>query len=182
MRRRMFVAVVLMMGVFAVARSAAPQSAFANDLVWSGSVRCEIEMQGTGYSNHETHTWTITGPPSPGDVPEYPGTWTVTGEGFAQPTDRRKGTVWKTSGSAPGVRMAIFVRGQDRRWLVLLRQAQLSIADTTPISEWRPFPEIQDAETASRLTGSTTTPLSRTTALQPSDAKGQARCTWDLSR
>ena len=174
-----------------VAPAAASQSASASGPAWSGSVRCEIDIQGTGYSSHETHTWTITGPPAPGNIPEYPGMWTVTGTGSVKPTkDRQTSAEWKTNGSAPGVRMVIFVRGQDRRLVVLLRHGQLSApagttmrqqaTTTVPVSEWRPFPDIQDVESATRLTGSATIPVGRTNALQSADAKGQAACTWDL--
>jgi hypothetical protein len=44
--------------------------------IWSGSVRCEIDIKGPGYVNHQTHTWTLTGARAPDGSPlDYPGTW-----------------------------------------------------------------------------------------------------------
>jgi hypothetical protein len=168
---------------------------------WTGSVRCEIDFKGAGYVNHETHTWTLTGAPPADGSQDYPGTWTVSGSGSRTPTDTvRSAATWKTEGSAPGVRMAIFVRQSDQRLLVLVRHGQLSAANGTtgmeelaelgrraqprPISrivtEWRPFPTIQDAASSTHVMNSSTTPLTRLDASQPIGTSGQALCTWDL--
>jgi hypothetical protein len=169
--------------------------------IWNGSVRCDIDFKGPGYVSHETHTWTLTGAPPPDGAPDYPGTWTVSGTGSRVPTDTlRSAATWKTEGSAPGVRMAIFVRQSDQRLLVFPRHGQLNTANGTtgteeraelgrraqpqPISksvnEWRPFPTIQDAATSTHLTGSSTTPLTRADASQPIGTSGQAVCSWNL--
>jgi hypothetical protein len=168
---------------------------------WTGSVRCEVDFKGAGYVNHETHTWTLTGAPPADGSQDYPGTWTVSGSGSRPPTDTvRSVATWKTEGSAPGVRMAIFVRQSDQRLLVLARHGQLSVANGTTgieelaelgrraqprpisksVSEWRPFPTIQDAATNTHVTGSSTTPLTRLDASQPIGTSGQAVCAWDL--
>lgn len=169
--------------------------------IWNGSVRCDIDFKGPGYVSHETHTWTLTGDLPPAGSQDYPGTWTVSGSGSRTPTDTlRSAATWTTQGSAPGVRMAIFVRQSDQRLLVFTRQGQLSTANGTtgteqaaelgrrarpqPISrivaEWRPFPAIQDAATSAHVMGSSTTPLTRLDASQPIGTSGQAVCTWDL--
>jgi hypothetical protein len=169
--------------------------------IWSGSVRCEIDFKGAGYVSHETHTWTLTGAPPVDGSQDYPGTWTVSGSGSRAPTDTvGSAATWKTEGSAPGVRMAIFVRQSDQRLLVFARHGQLSTANGTTgieeraalgrraqpqpiaksVSEWRPFPTIQDAATNPHVTGSSTTPLTRLDASQPIGTSGQAVCTWDL--
>ena len=167
--------------------------------VWNGSVRCDIDLNGPGYVSHETHTWTLTGElPSAGT--DYPGTWTVSGSGSRLPTDTVRSATWKTQGSSAGVRMAIFVRASDQRLLVFTRHGQLSTANGTTgteesaelgrrgrslpisriVSEWRPFPTIQDAATSAHVMGSSTTPLTRLDASQPIGTSGQAACTWDL--
>jgi hypothetical protein len=184
--------------------------AFAQQLaggppVWSGSVRCDIDIKGPGYINHQTHIWTLTGaPPADGSALEYPAAWSVTGEGSQQPTPTNGSSAsWKTQGAAPGVRMAIFVRQSDQRLLVLLRHGQLNVPNGTtgaqdlgsrveaararsqPISaavyEWRPLPAIADAATSTHITGSTVTPIAeRLNPPQPLGSQGQAACTWDL--
>ena len=54
--------------------------------IWNGSVRCEIDVKGPGYVNHQTHTWTLAGTLSADGSPlDYPGTWSVTGAGSSQP-------------------------------------------------------------------------------------------------
>jgi len=152
--------------------------------VWNGSVRCDIDINGPGYANHETHTWTLSGAvPSDGGVLDYPGTWDVTGEGSRQPTGTLRAGAWKTQGSAPGVRMAIFVRQSDQKLLVFLRHGQLSAPNGAggTVSEWRPFPAIEDAPTSTHITGSSATPINtRLDASQPLGSIGQAACSWDL--
>jgi hypothetical protein len=170
--------------------------------IWNGSVRCDIDFKGPGYVSHETQMWTLTGAPPPdGGAPDYPGTWTVSGSGSRVPTDTlRSAATWKTEGSAQGVRMAIFVRQSDQRLLVFPRHGQLNTANGTTgteeraelgrraqpqpisksVSEWRPFPTIQDAATSTHVTGSSTTPLTRADASQPIGTSGQAVCSWNL--
>ena len=164
---------------------------------WTGSVRCTIDITGLGYINRQTHTWTLTGAAPPGGgVLDYPATWSVSGEGALLPTPAdNSSATWKTQGSAPGVRMAIFVRGADQKLVVILRHAQLTIPNATigvrlaprpvPIAmavpEWRPFPTIVDAAASTHITGTTVTPaIDRLDAMQPAGLKGQATCTWDL--
>jgi len=87
----------------------AQQRLAAGPPIWNGSVRGEIDLQGPGYMDHQTHSWTLTGaPPADGGVLDYPGTWTVSGDGSRNPTETQRSTgTWTTQGSAPGVRMAI---------------------------------------------------------------------------
>ena len=172
--------------------------------IWTGSVRCEIDVKGPGYINHQTHTWTLSGALAPnGSALDYPGTWSVTGAGSLQPTATQTAATWKIQGSAPGVRMAIFVRQSDQRLLVLLRHGQLNAPEATmlvrqqsrslttaqlrneqrptPAAEWRPFPTIADVPTSTHITGSSAIPITeRIDAMQPLGSEGQAACTWDL--
>src|SRR5262245_53830829 len=50
---------------------------------WTGSIRCQLDVDTETYKRHETQTWTITGPPLPSTagVRVYPATWSATGEG-----------------------------------------------------------------------------------------------------
>ncbi len=161
--------------------------------VWTGYVRCAVDVKGPGYVSHQTHTWTLTGTlPPGGGVLDYPATWSVTGEGSMQPAAQPSAT-WTTNGSEPGVRMAIFVRQADQRLDVLLRHAQLTAREATtlvrqpstrsqtPVTEWRPFPTIVEDSKSTHITGSITNPVSaRIDAMQPPGSQGQAACTWDL--
>src|SRR6185503_8543605 len=125
----------------AVTASAPPQAAAP---AWTGFVRCEVDVAGVGYVNHQTHTWTLTGAVPPGgSALDYPGTWSVSGEGSTS------SAAWKTNGSVSGVRMAIFVRPDDQRLVVFLRHGPLTAAEATtivrqstqskaPVAEWRP--------------------------------------------
>ena len=103
-------------------------------------------------------------------------------------------TTWTTNGSAPGVRMAIFVRS-DQRLVVFLRTSPLTARDATtivrqpstrslaPAAEWRPFPTIVDEPKSTHITGSNTGPIAaRLDTMQPPGSQGQAACTWDLAQ
>ena len=179
------------------------QQPLANAIpIWTGSVGCEIDIKGPGYVNHQTHTWTLAGTPDGGPL-DYQGTWSVTGAGSLQPSATLPAATWKIQGSAPGVRMAIFVRQADQKLLVLVRHGQLNAPGgmmlvrqptaalsaaqlrnqqtATPAYEWRPFPTIADVPTSTHITGSSAIPITeRIDAMQPLGSEGQAACTWDL--
>jgi hypothetical protein len=179
--------------VMAQAPTAAP--------IWTGSIRCDIDIKGPGYVNHQTHTWTLTGAiPPGGGVLDYPATWSVSGEGSLLPTTSNNASAtWKTQGSAAGVRLGIFVRA-DRQVVVLARHGQLNVPNGTTgvrlgappatpvpiaatVSEWRPFPTIVDAAASTHITGRSVTPATeRLDALQPAGSQGQASCSWDLAQ
>ena len=169
--------------------------------IWTGSIRCDIDIKGPGYVNHQTHTWTLTGAiPLGGGVLDYPATWSVSGEGSLLPTTSNNASAtWKTQGSAAGVRLGIFVRA-DRQVVVLARHGQLNVPNGTTgvrlgappatpvpiaatVSEWRPFPTIVDAAASTHITGRSVTPATeRLDALQPAGSQGQASCSWDLAQ
>ena len=164
--------------------------------IWTGSIRCDIDIKGPGYINHQTHTWTLTGAVPPGGgVLDYPATWSVSGEGSLLPTTTNNASAtWKTQGSAAGVRLGIFVRA-DRQVVVLARHGQLNVPNGTTgvrlgappatpvpiaaaVSEWRPFPTIVDAAASTHITGRSVTPATeRLDALQPAGSQGRARRT-----
>lgn len=169
--------------------------------IWTGSIRCDIDIKGPGYVNHQTHTWTLTGAVPPGGgLLDYPATWSVSGEGSLLPTTPNNASAtWKTQGSAAGVRLGIFVRA-DRQVVVLARHGQLNVPNGTTgvrlgappatpvpiaatVSEWRPFPTIVDAAASTHITGRSVTPATeRLDALQPAGSQGQASCSWDLAQ
>lgn len=177
----------LLIAVLFAAVSAAAQAQPAPP-VWTGSVRCEVEVAGAGYINKQTHTWTLTGAIAPGGgALDYPGTWSVSGEGSTG------AATWKINGSMSGVRMAIFVRPADQKLVVFLRHGPLtapeamavvrqpSTRSVMPVSEYRPFPTIVDDGKSTHVTGSIATPVTaRLDTLQPPASLGKADCKWDL--
>src|SRR5688572_5866822 len=50
---------------------------------WAGWARCQITVQGPGYTDRQTHTWTIAegAPTVQGAFHVYAGTWSVVGAG-----------------------------------------------------------------------------------------------------
>src|SRR6185369_13772312 len=87
---RVAIALVMLVVVTSGAMAQAPPGTSAP--TWTGSVRCDIGINGPGYVSHETHTWTLSGAvPADGGVLDYPGTWTVTGDGSGNPTSTLRG-------------------------------------------------------------------------------------------
>jgi len=168
--------------------------------VWQGWLQCQVTTQADGFTNRQTHTWTITGPPViVGAIAEYPATWTVTGEGAQRGVTPGQATgQWTSSGSMPSARIGIFIRASDNRLVALLRSSQLTVAGATSgtqqvagesrrislaVSEWRPLPAIEDAPASTHLTGSTPMPITnRIDMLQPASATGQTDCSWDFAQ
>jgi hypothetical protein len=195
---------LIVLALIAAPALASAQTRVTTAPLWSGSITCVVDTKGLGYVNHQTHTWTLTGAPPPdGGVLDYPATWTVSGAGSLRPTAAQGLSAdWKTQGSAPGVRVAIFVRQSDQRLLVFLRHSQLNAPNgtigtqqlaaigptrgrsqpmNTIASEWRQFPTIQDVPTSTHITGSSVSRFTdRLDYLQPLGSEGQAACTWDL--
>ncbi|HEV8598194.1 MAG TPA: hypothetical protein VGQ69_02430, partial [Gemmatimonadales bacterium] len=57
-------------------------------LPWAGWARCQVNVQGPGYSDQQTHTWIVTGgsPRVEGAFRIFPATWNVVGAGSLQKT------------------------------------------------------------------------------------------------
>ena len=142
--------------------------------LWQGWIQCQVTVQGAGYSNSQTHTWTITGAPTlVGSIAEYPVTWTVAGAGTYRTMnlDQTIAAQWSTNGSLPSPRIGIFIRASDERLVALFRSAQLNVPSGTTgtqqvsaagsqpqtrsinlaIYEWRPLPVMEDAATSTHL-------------------------------
>src|SRR5206468_9575935 len=95
---------------------------------WAGWARCQVDVQGPGYTEHQTHTWTIAGgtPTVEGAFRVYPGTWSVVGAGALQ---RAQGTQvldaqWAINVPSMSAPIALFVRA-DGRMFIQARHAQL---------------------------------------------------------
>jgi hypothetical protein len=66
------------------------QTPTARPVPWAGWARCQINVTGPGYTDQQTHTWTITGstPTVSGAFRVYPGSWSIVGGGSLQRTVR----------------------------------------------------------------------------------------------
>jgi hypothetical protein len=77
--RALHLVVLLCVGVAGPVFSQAPP-------IWSGQAQCQLNIQESDYVHQEIQTWTITGSSTsaPGNMPIYPGTWSVVGQGATQ--------------------------------------------------------------------------------------------------
>jgi len=113
--------------LIALASLAAAQQSTA-PAPWGGWARCEINVSGQGYSDHQTHTWTISSSTSTvsGAFRVYPATWSVAGSGSAQRTQGNQSSMaqWATSAQNLSAPLAVFVRASDGRMFVQARHTQ----------------------------------------------------------
>ena len=177
---------------------------------WAGWARCEVRVQGPGYNDHQTHTWTITSgaPVVQGAFQVYSGTWAVVGGGSLS---RSQGTQtlmaqWAINGPGVSAPIAVFVRASDNRMFIQARHAQLRSNSAiqgyqqvtmagrpqTPgkidsaAFEWA-FPVITVAPVApernATAAGSNTSPVTGSVGLmQPGGSQGTASCTWQFGQ
>jgi len=173
---------------------------------WSGWARCQVSVQGPGYTDQQTHTWTLSGgtPSVEGAFRIYPGTWTVVGSGSLQ---RSQGTQslmaqWATNVAAMSAPVAVFVRASDGRMFISARHAQLRSAravagyqqltiDGKPQApgsialeafEWT-FPTIDVDPKLPSVNGSKTAPVIGSVGpMQPAGSQVTAACTWQFGR
>jgi hypothetical protein len=168
-------------------------------------------VQGPGYTDHQTHTWTITGgaPTAQGAFQIYAGTWSVVGSGSLTRTQGSQTLVaqWANNGPAIGAPIAVFVRASDKRVFIQSRHAQLRSAAAiqgfqqvtiagkpqTPVKidtaafEWA-FPFIAVSapvapDTNAAANGSSTTPVNGSVGvMQPAGSHGTASCTWQFGQ
>lgn len=183
---------------------ASPASAQAPVAPWSGSARCELQTTGPGYSDRQTHTWTITGAPAAeGAFLVHPGTWTVTGGGALSRSNGSQtlSAQWTRRATMSGP-IAMFVRASDGRLLVQARHAQLRQAggvtgtQTLTTAGAAPstgalaleafefsFPAISDMATTPGITGSSDTEVAGSFGpMQPGGSRTTASCVWSFSR
>lgn len=174
---------------------------------WSGGAQCEIQVQGPGYTHHETHTWTLTGaPPSKqGAISVYPGTWSVMGQGSLQRTQGQQtlSAQWTTNASQSSATVGIFTRASDGKLIIKSFHAQLrtkgGVAGTQRVEihgvvqspqgvisleafEW-PFPSVEDIASVTTISGSGTKATTGSVGpMQPGGSKGTATCTWHFAK
>ncbi len=96
---------------------------------WAGWARCQINVQGPGYTDQQTHTWTITGgaPTVEGAFRIYPGTWSVVGGGSLTSTqgNQTRDAQWATTVQNMSAPIAVFVRASDGRMFIQARHPQV---------------------------------------------------------
>ena len=188
-----------------MASPAFSQSAPSPGVGWSGSARCQLSVQGPGYSDSETHTWTITGPATvEGAFRVYPATWSVTGSGSLQRTQGSQtlAAQWTINAPAMSAPIAIFVRASDGRMFMQPRHAQVRARDAvqgqqqvtiegkpqTPVKisaeafEWT-FPVVEVPAGSTTLSGSSTPAVNGSVGLmQPGGSRATASCSWQYSQ
>jgi hypothetical protein len=188
----------------ALAQQAAPAA-------WSGWARCQITVQGPGYTDQQTHTWTISGsaPTAQGAFQIYAATWSVVGGGSLSRTQGTQTLTAQWASNAPNTSapLAVFVRASDKRMFIQSRHAQLRSAAAiqgyqqltisgkpqTPgkinaeAFEWA-FPVIAVSapvapDTNATANGSSTSPTNGSVGpMQPAGSQGTASCTWQFGQ
>jgi len=178
---------------------------------WAGWARCQINVQGPGYTDQQTHTWTISGgaPTTQGAFQVYAATWSVVGGGsFSRTQGNQTLTAqWATNAPSISAPLAVFVRASDHRMFIQSRHAQLrstgavqgyqqvTIAGKpqTPgkigaeAFEWG-FPVIAVSapvppDTHATAVGSNTSSTNGSVGMmQPAGSQGTASCTWQFGQ
>ena len=173
---------------------------------WNGWARCQIMVRGPGYSDQQSHSWTLTGAPATtqGALRIYPATWTDVGSGSLQRTQGSQSldAKWTTSAQGLGAPIAVVVRASDGRLLIKSSHAQLhprgAVTGTQQVTidgkmqppgtisleafEWN-FPVIEDGATITRTSGTSTSPLTgKVGQMQPANARGTVSCAWQFVR
>ena len=178
---------------------------------WSGWARCQISVQGPGYSDQQTHTWTITGgaPTAQGAFQIYAATWAAVGGGSLTRTQGNQTLTaqWATNAPALSAPIAVFVRASDHHMFIQSRHAQqrsagavqgyqqltISGKPQTPgkvaaeAFEWA-FPVIAVSapvapDTNATANGSSTSPTTGSVGpMQPAGSQGTASCTWQFGQ
>jgi len=207
-RRIGYIAAVLASAISAISEMAwCQKNSSPGNGMWSGGAQCQINVQGPGYSHHETHTWTLSGtqPTQQGAMRVYGGTWSVNGQGSLQKTQGTQTLTaqWTTDASLPSATFAIFTRASDRRLIIKPWHAQLrsrgGVTGTQKVTingvvqspegvisleafEWG-FPPVEDAGSSTSVSGKSTKATNGSVGpMQPGGSQGTAACTWQFSR
>jgi hypothetical protein len=167
-------------------------------------------VAGPGYTDQQTHTWTITGstPTVQGAFGVYPGTWSVVGGGSLQRTQGNQTLMaqWATNTPNMSAPIAVFVRASDKRMFIQARHAQLRGAggiqghqqvtiDGKPqppgtiaaeTFEWA-FPDVtvsRPTPTSNLIANGSSTPVvnGKVGLMQPAASHATASCTWQFSQ
>jgi hypothetical protein len=183
----------------------------APPVAWAGWARCQITVQGPGYTDQQTHTWTISGgaPTAQGAFQIYAATWSVVGRGSLSRTQGTQAlkAEWATNAPSTSAPIAVFVRASDHRMFIQSRHAQLRSAAAiqgyqqltiagkpqTPAKiaaeafEWA-FPVIAVSapvapDKNATANGSSTSPTNGSVGpMQPAGSHGTASCTWQFGQ
>jgi hypothetical protein len=191
--------------IFALAATAQCQTKPSADGIWSGSARCQIDVQGPGYAHQETHTWTLSGaqPTKQGAMKIYTGTWSVSGQGSLERTQGTQTLTaqWTTNASLSNAPIAVFVRASDGKLIIKSWHAQLRSpggvtgSQKVVISgvvqspqgvisleafEWA-FPAVEEVASSTSVDGSSTKATNGSVSpMQPGGSHGTATCTWQF--
>jgi hypothetical protein len=177
---------------------------------WSGWARCEINVSGQGYSDKQTHTWTISSSASTvsGAFRVYPATWSVAGSGSLQHAQGSQSLMaqWATSAQNFSAPLAVFVRASDRRMFIQARHTQTrapgSVSGYQQVTidgkpqkpgtisaeafEWAfPVVEVSRPKPGDPLVANgSSTPLvnGKVGFMQPAGTQATASCTWQFSQ
>jgi hypothetical protein len=197
---------LVVLAVLAPAASAVAQGQPSSPPAWSGWARCQVTVQGPGYSDQQTHTWTLTGGPPTveGAFRVYPGTWSVVGSGSLQRSQGSQTLTaqWATNGAPMNAPIAVFVRASDGRMFIQARHAQLRAAgaiqgyqqvtiDGKPQTpgkvaaeafEWA-FPLVEVSPSTPTANGSSAPAVNGSVGpMQPAGSSASASCTWQFGQ
>lgn len=186
----------------APAQQARPSQA----LPWAGWARCQVNVQGPGYTDQQTHTWILTGgmPTVEGAFRVYAATWSDVGSGSLQTTQETQTRIrqWATNVPEMDAPIAVFVRASDGRLLIASRHAQLRASgaingyqqlaiDQTSQSpgqfvsnafEWS-FPVVEGVSTSTSIDGSSSPAVTGSVGpMQPAGSRGTASCAWQFGQ
>ena len=175
-------------------------------LGWSGWARCDVNVQGRGYTDQQTHTWVMGGgaPTVQGAFYVYPATWSAAGGGGLQRSQGSQSlsAQWATNVTSMSAPIAVFVRASDGRMLIQSRHAQLRGRDAiqgyqqqtiagkaqrpAAISleafEWA-FPLITVPPKATSVSSSQSQATNGSVGvMQPAGSQGTASCTWQFGQ
>jgi hypothetical protein len=161
-------------------------------------MQCDVVAKGPTYQSRQTHTWTLVdGKASQsGAIESRPATWSVSGGGWLKQTSG--GQTWVATVAPTSAPLGTLIRASDGQRLFQSGHAQQQAANalaitqlggdaasaTVPplaISEW-PIPIVVSSPKTTTIKGSQTTALTqRLDRMQPSDASGNATCSWYFS-
>jgi hypothetical protein len=173
---------------------------------WSGFVQCQVKMQGPGYLDQQTHTWTITAGTASqqGAMLVHPATWSVTGQGSAQQDHGGQAVdaSWSTNVAPVSGPIAVFVRASDSRLIIKSWHSQLSVfnamngsvrsmgsgGSSNAQSIHRtvyelPFPTIEDVASSTQVSGSDTRVMPTLgSSMETPGTQGTLTCNWQFAK
>ena len=171
---------------------------------WSGSATCEVAVTGSGYTDQQTHQWTITGgaPTKSGAFDIYPGTWRVTGGGSFERTQSSQTlrAEWTRSVTGMSAPISVVVRASDGAILIQSGHAQLraknavtgtqevlidgKVESQVPIGleafEYA-FPSSRGAAKSTQISGQKSdAPVGSFGPMQPAASRVHVTCRWNF--